>query len=142
MVCYESRLSKLFSWSFVQVPNPLFDLAGITCGHCLVPFWTFFGATLIGKAVIKMHIQVRASPSRLLISPLPFSPASPILPFSLFQFPLSYPPFPSLSSPFPPSLSFPSTSFPPFPCKEQAILIAHALPLRLVGKNQKNKTKS
>ena len=41
-----------------QIPNPLFDLAGITCGHFLVPFWTFFGATLIGKAVIKMHIQV------------------------------------------------------------------------------------
>lgn len=40
-----------------SVPNPLFDLAGITCGHCLVPFWTFFGATLIGKAVIKMHLQ-------------------------------------------------------------------------------------
>lgn len=35
----------------------MFDLAGITCGHFLVPFWTFFGATLIGKAVIKMHIQ-------------------------------------------------------------------------------------
>jgi len=40
-----------------SVPNPLFDLAGITCGHFLIPFWTFFGATLIGKAVIKMHIQ-------------------------------------------------------------------------------------
>ena len=35
----------------------MFDLAGITCGHFLVPFWTFFGATLIGKAIIKMHIQ-------------------------------------------------------------------------------------
>lgn len=32
-------------------------MAGITCGHFLVPFGTFFGATLIGKAVIKMHIQ-------------------------------------------------------------------------------------
>lgn len=32
-------------------------MAGITCGHFLVPFWTFFGATLIGKAVIKMHLQ-------------------------------------------------------------------------------------
>lgn len=32
-------------------------MAGITCGHFLVPFWTFFGATLLGKAVIKMHIQ-------------------------------------------------------------------------------------
>ncbi|KAL0818331.1 hypothetical protein ABMA28_008811 [Loxostege sticticalis] len=40
-----------------SVPNPLFDLAGLTCGHFLVPFWTFFGATVIGKAVIKMHIQ-------------------------------------------------------------------------------------
>ncbi|XP_034462102.1 vacuole membrane protein 1-like isoform X2 [Hippoglossus hippoglossus] len=40
-----------------SIPNPLFDLAGITCGHFLVPFWTFFGATLIGKAVFKMHIQ-------------------------------------------------------------------------------------
>ncbi|CAF87534.1 unnamed protein product, partial [Tetraodon nigroviridis] len=41
----------------LQIPNPLFDLAGIHCGHFLVPFWTFFGATLIGKAIIKMHIQ-------------------------------------------------------------------------------------
>lgn len=40
-----------------SIPNPLFDLAGITCGHFLVPFWTFFGATLLGKAVVKMHIQ-------------------------------------------------------------------------------------
>jgi len=40
-----------------SIPNPLFDLAGITCGHFLIPFWTFFGATLLGKAVIKMHIQ-------------------------------------------------------------------------------------
>jgi len=40
-----------------SIPNPLFDLAGITCGHFLVPFGTFFGATLIGKAIIKMHIQ-------------------------------------------------------------------------------------
>merc|ERR1719361_42952 len=40
-----------------SIPNPLFDLAGITCGHFLIPFWTFFGATLIGKAIIKMRIQ-------------------------------------------------------------------------------------
>ncbi|GAM22865.1 hypothetical protein SAMD00019534_060400 [Acytostelium subglobosum LB1] len=43
--------------AFASIPNPLFDLAGITCGHYLVPFWKFFGATLIGKAVIKAHIQ-------------------------------------------------------------------------------------
>jgi len=40
-----------------SIPNPLFDLAGITCGHFLVPFWTFFGATLLGKAIIKMTLQ-------------------------------------------------------------------------------------
>ncbi|EFX76232.1 hypothetical protein DAPPUDRAFT_199069 [Daphnia pulex] len=40
-----------------SIPNPLFDLAGITCGHFLVPFWTFFGATLIGKAIVKTHLQ-------------------------------------------------------------------------------------
>lgn len=43
---------------FASIPNPLFDLAGITCGHFLVPFWSFFGATLIGKAVVKMHVQM------------------------------------------------------------------------------------
>ncbi|MFH4976250.1 hypothetical protein AB6A40_002959 [Gnathostoma spinigerum] len=43
---------------FASVPNPFFDLAGITCGHFLVPFSTFFGATLIGKALVKTHIQV------------------------------------------------------------------------------------
>ena len=34
-----------------SIPNPLFDLAGITCGHFLIPFWTFFGATLIGEFI-------------------------------------------------------------------------------------------
>ncbi|KAK6741380.1 hypothetical protein RB195_009310 [Necator americanus] len=43
---------------FASIPNPLFDLAGITCGHFLVPFWSFFGATLIGKAIVKMHVQM------------------------------------------------------------------------------------
>jgi hypothetical protein len=40
------------------IPNPLFDLAGLTCGHLLFPFWKFFGATMIGKAAIKSQIQV------------------------------------------------------------------------------------
>lgn len=53
-------IKKVGFWGILicaSIPNPLFDLAGITCGHFLVKFWTFFGATLIGKAVIKMHIQ-------------------------------------------------------------------------------------
>lgn len=42
---------------FASIPNPLFDLAGLTCGHMLVPFATFFAATLIGKAVVKVNLQ-------------------------------------------------------------------------------------
>ena len=41
-----------------SIPNPLFDLAGITCGHFRVPFKKFFFATFIGKAIIKVHIQM------------------------------------------------------------------------------------
>ncbi|KAK4425689.1 Vacuole membrane protein KMS1 [Sesamum alatum] len=40
-----------------SVPNPLFDLAGIMCGQFGIPFWNFFLATTIGKAIIKTHIQ-------------------------------------------------------------------------------------
>ncbi|XP_030465922.1 vacuole membrane protein KMS1-like [Syzygium oleosum] len=40
-----------------SVPNPLFDLAGIMCGQFGIPFWKFFFATVIGKAIIKTHIQ-------------------------------------------------------------------------------------
>lgn len=32
-------------------------MAGITCGHFLVPFSTFFGATFVGKAAIKAAMQ-------------------------------------------------------------------------------------
>ncbi|KAJ3302118.1 hypothetical protein HDV03_005409 [Kappamyces sp. JEL0829] len=40
-----------------SVPNPLFDLAGIMCGHFGVEFSTFFGATFFGKALFKCNIQ-------------------------------------------------------------------------------------
>jgi hypothetical protein len=38
-------------------PNAAFDLCGICCGHFLMPFWEFFGATLLGKGVIKVSGQ-------------------------------------------------------------------------------------
>lgn len=41
-----------------SIPNPLFDLAGLMCGHFGVPFVIFIVSTLIGKAVIKVHLQV------------------------------------------------------------------------------------
>jgi uncharacterized membrane protein YdjX (TVP38/TMEM64 family) len=55
---------KLQKYGFITVlacasiPNPLFDLAGITCGHFKIAFKTFFSATFIGKAIIKVHIQM------------------------------------------------------------------------------------
>ena len=42
----------LSSW-----PNAFFDLCGICCGQFLMPFWTFFGAVFIGKALIKINLQ-------------------------------------------------------------------------------------
>ena len=38
-------------------PNMAFDLCGICCGHFLMPFWHFFGATFIGKTLIKSNMQ-------------------------------------------------------------------------------------
>jgi len=38
-------------------PNIAFDLCGICCGHFLMPFWTFFGATFLGKAIIRNGYQ-------------------------------------------------------------------------------------
>lgn len=40
-----------------SVPNIAFDICGIYCGHYLMPFWTFFGATFIGKAIIRNGYQ-------------------------------------------------------------------------------------
>lgn len=53
-------LDKFGFWAIVlcaSIPNPLFDLAGLTCGHFGVDFWTFFSATFIGKALVKAHLQ-------------------------------------------------------------------------------------
>ena len=38
-------------------PNIAFDLCGICCGHFLMPFWTFFLATFLGKAVVRNSYQ-------------------------------------------------------------------------------------
>ena len=38
-------------------PNAAFDLCGICCGHFRMPFWQFFGATFIGKALIKVGMH-------------------------------------------------------------------------------------
>lgn len=38
-------------------PNAAFDLCGICCGTFMMPFWQFFGATFVGKALIKAPAQ-------------------------------------------------------------------------------------
>ncbi|KGG51136.1 hypothetical protein DI09_43p110 [Mitosporidium daphniae] len=57
-----------------SIPNPLFDLAGngwflsvgITCGYYGIPFWSFFLATFVGKAIIKASLQVGQLPNHAL----------------------------------------------------------------------------
>lgn len=56
-----NHMEKYSFWTILacaSIPNPLFDLAGITSGHFRIPFKTFFTATFIGKAIIKVHIQM------------------------------------------------------------------------------------
>ncbi|KAG2502028.1 hypothetical protein HYH03_000522 [Edaphochlamys debaryana] len=43
----------LASW-----PNAAFDLCGLCCGNFRLPFWTFFGATALGKGFFKVTGQV------------------------------------------------------------------------------------
>lgn len=60
IIIYDN-MEKYGFWTILacaSIPNPLFDLAGITCGHFRIPFKTFFTATFIGKAIIKVHIQM------------------------------------------------------------------------------------
>lgn len=38
-------------------PNAAFDLCGVCCGLFMMPFWEFFGATLLGKGIIKVTGQ-------------------------------------------------------------------------------------
>jgi membrane protein YqaA with SNARE-associated domain len=42
----------LASW-----PNAAFDMCGMCCGYLMMPFWTFFLATLLGKGVVKVNGQ-------------------------------------------------------------------------------------
>jgi hypothetical protein len=57
LISHSQHLNFFTILVLASVPNPLFDLAGIMCGQFGIPFWKFFFATLIGKAIIKTHIQ-------------------------------------------------------------------------------------
>eukprot|EP00744_Colponema_vietnamica_P012675 GILI01017783.1.p1 GENE.GILI01017783.1~~GILI01017783.1.p1 ORF type:complete len:589 (+),score=172.05 GILI01017783.1:71-1837(+) len=54
------KIKKHGFWAILLLaawPNAAFDLCGMACGQFLMPFWTFFGATLIGKSLIKINMQ-------------------------------------------------------------------------------------
>lgn len=56
-----SVVYRLGFWGILlcaSIPNPFFDLAGITCGYFMIPFRTFALAAFLGKAIIKASIQV------------------------------------------------------------------------------------
>ncbi|XP_061992067.1 vacuole membrane protein KMS1 [Rosa rugosa] len=57
LLSHSQQLNFFTILVLASVPNPLFDLAGIMCGQFGVPFWKFFLATVIGKAIIKTHLQ-------------------------------------------------------------------------------------
>eukprot|EP00803_Ostreobium_quekettii_P000441 evm.model.scf_624.9 EVM.evm.TU.scf_624.9 scf_624:68191-69477(-) len=44
--------------ALASYPNFAFDLCGVVCGYFKMPFWKFFGATLLGKGVFKVNGQV------------------------------------------------------------------------------------
>lgn len=57
MVWFLQRHGFLGVLLMASYPNIAFDLCGICCGHFLMPFWTFFIATFVGKAVIRNSYQ-------------------------------------------------------------------------------------
>uniref|UniRef100_A0A7C9ACS1 Vacuole membrane protein KMS1 n=1 Tax=Opuntia streptacantha TaxID=393608 RepID=A0A7C9ACS1_OPUST len=57
LISHSQYLNSLTILLLASIPNPLFDLAGIMCGQLGIPFWKFFLATLVGKAIIKTFIQ-------------------------------------------------------------------------------------
>ncbi|XP_024029020.1 vacuole membrane protein KMS1 [Morus notabilis] len=57
LLSHSQHLNFITILILASIPNPLFDLAGIMCGQFGIPFWKFFLSTLIGKAIIKTHIQ-------------------------------------------------------------------------------------
>jgi len=54
------KIQRYGFWAILLLsawPNAAFDLCGMACGQFMMPFWTFFGATFIGKALIKVNGQ-------------------------------------------------------------------------------------
>ena len=63
---FTERLGFLGVLLLASWPNAAFDMCGMACGYLNMPFWTFFGATALGKGVVKVTFQacffIRSSP--------------------------------------------------------------------------------
>eukprot|EP00039_Didymoeca_costata_P001722 m.54560 g.54560 ORF g.54560 m.54560 type:complete len:383 (-) comp10935_c0_seq1:62-1210(-) len=57
MIDFIKRHGFLGVYLMAAWPNAAFDLCGMCCGHFKMEFWTFFGATLLGKAFTLRPIQ-------------------------------------------------------------------------------------
>lgn len=55
MVSLLKRKGFMGIFFLAAIPNMTFDLCGMVCGAALMPFWTFFGGTLLGKAVVRVR---------------------------------------------------------------------------------------
>jgi uncharacterized membrane protein YdjX (TVP38/TMEM64 family) len=56
-----SFLERYGFWGVVAMsawPNMAFDMCGMACGHFGMSFWTFFGATLVGKVQSVVFVVV------------------------------------------------------------------------------------
>lgn len=58
MIYYVNKYKFWGILLFASWPNAMFDLVGILSGYLLIPFWVFFTATFIGKAIIKICMQL------------------------------------------------------------------------------------
>ena len=54
---FTERLGFLGVLLLASWPNAAFDMCGMACGYLNMPFWTFFGATALGKGVVKVTFQ-------------------------------------------------------------------------------------
>mmetsp|Transcript_29225 Transcript_29225/g.56453 ORF Transcript_29225/g.56453 Transcript_29225/m.56453 type:complete len:498 (+) Transcript_29225:137-1630(+) len=56
-IAFTERNGFLGIFLLASWPNAAFDMCGMACGWLEMPFWTFFGATLLGKSLVKTTVQ-------------------------------------------------------------------------------------
>ena len=57
MIDVVERYGFVAVFLFASWPNAFFDLCGLCCGAIQMPFFTFFSAVFLGKAIVKVGLQ-------------------------------------------------------------------------------------